>query len=188
MRQLLEPALAVGGGEDGRAGGKEPPVLEEGFDLEFEPGLAANGLIISLGGAFEQQPGGVGGLPDRFEFIEPEQSGQGKGIAAVLLVGLGADEAIVPGITDDDLLDVGTEELGDPAGEIGFFEHEAFVTGRNGLDVLNQSVWLGAKAPPLAFAALVIEMSEETILRVGIEAQPCYRGRVSHNEPFNVND
>jgi hypothetical protein len=105
-----------------------------------------------------------------------------------MFVGMGADEAIVPGITDDDLLDVGAEKLGDPAGEVGFFKHEAFVTGGNGFDVLNQSVWLSAEAPPLALDALVVEMSEETILRVGIEAQPCYRGSVSHNEPFNVND
>ena len=163
-------------------------MLEEGFDLEFEAGLAPDGIIVSLGGAFEEDARVVGGLPDGFEFIEAQESGQRKGIAAVVFVGMRADEPIVPGIADDDLLDVGSQELGDPAGEIGFFEHEAFVRGGDGLDMLNQGVRLGAEAPPLAFDALIIEMGEETILGVGIEAQPCYRGRVGHNEPFNVND
>jgi hypothetical protein len=76
-----------------------------------------------------------------------------------MLVGMGADEAIVPGITDDDLLDVRTEELNDPAGEIGFFEDEPFVGGCDGFDALNQSVWLCAEAPPFALDALVVEMS-----------------------------
>jgi hypothetical protein len=45
--------------------------LEEGFDLEFEAGLTPDGIIISLGGAFEEDPGVAGGLPDGFVFIEP---------------------------------------------------------------------------------------------------------------------
>lgn len=163
-------------------------MLEEGFDLELKAGLTPDGIIVSLGRAFEEDAGVVGGLPDGFEFIEAQEPGQGESIAAVLFVGMRADEAIVAGIADDELLDVGPQELGDPAGEIGFFEHEAFVFGGNGLDVLDEGVGLGAEAPPLAFAAVIIELGEQTILGVGIEAEPCYRGRVSHNEPFNVND
>lgn len=163
-------------------------MLEEGFELKLEAGLTPDGIIVSLGGTFEEDAGVVGGLPDRFVFIEAQESGQGESIAPVMLVGMRADETIVAGIADDDLLDVRPQELGDPAGEIGFFKHEALVGGRDGLDVLNQSVGLGAEAPPLAFDALVIEMSQETILGVGIKPQPCDRGRVSHNEPFNVND
>ena len=105
-----------------------------------------------------------------------------------MFVGMRADEAVVPGIADDQLLDMRPQELGDPTGEIGFFKHEPFVHGGNRLNVLDESIGLGAKAPPLAFNAMVIEMGEQTILGVGIEAQPCYRGSVSHNEPFNVND
>jgi hypothetical protein len=161
-------------------------MLEEGFDLEFEAGLAPDGIIVSLGRAFEENAGVIGGLPDGFVFIEAQESGQGKGVAAVVLVGMRTDEPIVPGITDDDLLDMGSQELGDPAGEIGFFEHEPLVGGGNGLNVLDEGVGLGAEAPPLAFDALIIEMGEETILGVGIEAQPCYRGSAGHNEPFIV--
>ena len=186
MRQLLKPARAVGGREDRGAGREEAPVLKEGFDLELEAGLTPDGIIVSLGGAFEEDAGVVGGLPDGFVFIEAQEPGQGEGIPPVMFVGMRADEAVVAGIADDELLDVGPQELGDPAGEIGFFEHEALVGGRNGLDVLNEGVRLGAKAPPFAFAALVIEMGEQTILGVGIEAQPCYRGSVDHNEPFIV--
>ena len=99
---------------------------------------------------------------------------------------MGADEAIAAGIADDQLLDVGPEELGEPAGEVGFFEDEAFVGGGNGLEMFAQGLGLGAEAPPALFGALIIEVSQDTILGVGIQAQPCYRGRVSHNEPFNV--
>ena len=104
-----------------------------------------------------------------------------------MLVGMGTDQAVVAGVADDDLVDVGPQELGDPAGEVGFFEHEAFVGSGDGFDMLNQSLGLGAEAPPPAFEALVIEMSQDTILGVGIQAQPCYSGSVGHNEPFDVN-
>ena len=109
MGQLPQPALPVGGLEktDG-TGGENTPVLEEGFDLKLEAGLAADGFIVSLGGAFEHQARGIGGLPDGFEFIEPEQPGQGEGVAAVMFVGMRTDEAIMTRVTDDDLLDVGT--------------------------------------------------------------------------------
>lgn len=161
-------------------------MLEERFDLEFEAGLTPDGIIVSLGGAFEEDARVFGGLPDGFVFIEAQESGQGESIAAVVLVGMRADETIVAGIADDELLDMRPQELGDPASEIGFFKHEPLVLGGNGLNVLDEGVGLSAKAPPLAFAAVVIEMGEQTILGVGIEAQPCYRGSVSHNEPFIV--
>lgn len=186
MRQLAQPALPVGGSEDRGAGGEEAPVLEEGFDLEFEPGLTPDSIIVSLGGAFEEDARVVGGLPDGFVFIQAKESGQRKGITPVLFVGMGTDEAIMAGIADDELLNMRTQELGDPAGEIGFFEHEALVAGGDGLDMLDQGVGLGAEAPPFEFCALIVELSQDTILGVGIEAQPCYRGSVVHNEPFIV--
>jgi hypothetical protein len=45
-------------------------MLEEGFDLEFEAGLALDGIFISLGDAFEEDALILGGLPDRFELVE----------------------------------------------------------------------------------------------------------------------
>lgn len=66
--QLVQPELAAGLGKDGGAGGEQAPMLEEGFDFEFEPGLAADGVIVSQGGAFEEDAEFVGGLPNRFEF------------------------------------------------------------------------------------------------------------------------
>ena len=42
--------------------------------------------------------------------------------------------AVAAGVADDELLDMGFEELADPAGEVGLFEHEAFVGGGDGLD------------------------------------------------------
>jgi hypothetical protein len=188
MRQLFQPKAASGFGKNSGAGGEEAPMLVKGFDLELEAGLAADGVIVGLGGAFEEDAQIAGGLPDRLVFIEPEQAGQGKGVAAVMLVGVGTDEAIAPGIADDDLLEVRAEELSDPAGQVGFFEDESFVGGGDGLDMLDEGVGLGTKAPPFEFVALIVEVSEDTILGVGIQAQPCYRGRISHNEPFYVND
>jgi hypothetical protein len=40
-----------------------------------------------------------------------QQAGQREGVAAVVLVGIVADAAIAAGITDDELLDVGLEQL-----------------------------------------------------------------------------
>jgi len=180
LGQLFQPKGASGLGKDGGAGGEEAPMLEEGFDLELEAGLAADGVVISLGGAFEEDALIAGGLPDGFVFMEAQEAGQGKGVAAVMLVGVGTDEAIAAGIADDHLLDMRAQELGDPAGEVGFLEHEAFVGGGDGLDLLEEGVRLGAKAPPVEFVALIVEVSEHTILGVGIQAQPGYRGIVNH--------
>lgn len=105
-----------------------------------------------------------------------------------MFVGMRTDETIAAGVTDDDLLEVGPKEPDDPAGQVGFFEHEAFVGSGDGLDMFHQGIGLGTKAPPFEFTALIVEVSQDTILGVGIQAKPCYRSRVSHNEPFYVND
>ena len=68
-----------------------------------------------MGAAFEEDALGVGGLPDGFEFVEAQQAGQGEGVALIVLVMIVADEAVAAGITDDELLDVGQEELAEPA-------------------------------------------------------------------------
>ena len=70
-----------------------------------------------------------------------------------------ADEAVAAGIADDDLLDMRLEELADPAGEVGFFEHEVLVGGGDGLDMLDELLGLGGEAPPLDFGALIVELS-----------------------------
>ena len=127
-----------------------------------------------------------GGLPDGFEFVEAQEAGQGEGIAAVMLVGIVADEAVATGITDDDLLDVGFEQLADPPGEIGFFEHEAFVGGGNGLNMFDEELGLGGELPPLEFGAVIVELTQNAIFGVGIQTEPCYRGSVIHNKPLVV--
>ena len=120
-------------------------MLEEGFELELEAGLALDGVFVAFGDALEEDALGVGGLPDGFEFVEAQEAGQGEGIAFVMLVVVVADEAVAAGITDDELLDVGFEELANPAGEIGFFEHQALVGGGNGLDMLDQLFGAGGE-------------------------------------------
>jgi hypothetical protein len=110
-------------------------MLEEGFELELEPGLAQDRVFISFGGAFEKDALIVGGLPHGFEFVEAQEAGQRKGIAAVVFVGILTDEAVAPGIANDELFDQWLQELADPTGEVGFFEHEAFVGGGDGLDM-----------------------------------------------------
>ena len=97
-----------------------------------------------------------------------------------MLVGIVADEAIATGITDDDLLDVGFEQLADPAGEVGFFEHEAFVGGGDGLDMFDEELGLGGELPPLDFGAVIVELAEDAIFGVGFQTEPCYRGSVIH--------
>jgi hypothetical protein len=101
-------------------------------------------------------------------------------------VGIVADEAVATGITDDDLLDVGFEQLADPPGEIGFFEHEAFVGGGNGLNIFDEELGLGGELPPLDFGAVIVELTQNAIFGVGIQTEPCYRGSVIHNKPLVV--
>lgn len=163
-------------------------MLEEGFDLELEAGLAQDGVFVGLGGALEEDALIVGGLPDGFEFVETEEPGQCEGVAAVVLVGILADEAVAAGIANDELLDLRLEQLADPAGEVGFFEHEAFDGGRDGLDMFEELLGLSREAPAIEFGALVVELSQDAISGVGIQAEPCYRSGVSHNKPLVMVD
>jgi hypothetical protein len=38
----------------------------------------------------------------------------------------------------------------------------------------------------VAFAALIIQVREDTVFGMGIQAEPCYSGSVIHNEPLVV--
>src|ERR1022692_1327770 len=98
-----------------------------------------------------------------------------------------ADEAVAARIAEDELLDMRLEELGDPAGEVGLFEHEALVGGGNVLDMLHQEGRLGGEAPPFEFGALIVEVPEDALFGVGIQTEPCYRC-VIHNKPLVVVD
>ena len=186
--QLFQPSRAARFGKDGGAGGEEAPVLEEGFDLELEAGLAQDGLFVGLGGAFEEDALVVGGLPDGFEFIEAQEAGQGEGVAPVVFMGILADEAIAAGIANDQLLDVGFEQLADPAGQIGFLEHEAFVGGGDGLDVVEELLGIGGETPPAALGALIVQLGQNAISGVGIQPEPCYRRSIRHREPWVMVD
>ena len=161
-------------------------MLEQGFELELEPGLALHGIFISLRAAFEEHAVWVGGLPDGFEFVEAQEAGQGEGVAAIVLVRIVTDQVIAAGVTDDELLDVGPEELAEPAGEVGFFEHEPLVGGGDGLQVREELLGRGGKLPPLEFAALIVELTEDAVFGVGIQPEPCYSGGIIHNEPWVV--
>ena len=161
-------------------------MLEERFELEFKAGLAQDGVFVGLCGALEENALIIGGLPDRFEFVKAQKAGEGKGIAAVMLVGILADQAVAAGIAHDELLDVRVEELGDPAGEVGFFEHEVFDGDGDGLDVFEELPGIGRKTPVVDFVALVVELSQDAISGVGIQAEPCYRRDENHNEPWVV--
>ena len=161
-------------------------MLEEGFELELEAGLAQDGVFVAFGEAFEEDALWVGGLPDRLEFVKAQEAGQSEGIAAIMFVVIVADEAVAAGVADDELLDMGFEELADPAGEVGLFEHEAFVGGGDGLDMLDQELGLGGELPPLEFSALIVEVAQDAVFGVGIQAEPCYRVDVIHNKPLVV--
>src|ERR1039458_10447704 len=97
-------------------------MLEEGLELELEAGLAQDGVFITFGDALEEDALIIGGLPDGFEFVEAQEAGQREGVAAVMLVGILADETVAAGIADDELPDMGREELGDATREVGTLE------------------------------------------------------------------
>ena len=159
-------------------------MLEESFELELEAGLALDGVFVGLGAAFEEDALRFDGLPDGFKFVEAQEAGQREGIAAIVFVMILADEMVAASVTDDELLDVGFEELAQPAGEVGFLEHEPLVGGGDGLDLGDELVGLGGELPPLELGAVIIEVSEDAVFGVGIEAQPCYSGSIIHNEPL----
>ena len=163
-------------------------MLEEGFELELEAGLALDGIFVAFGDAFEEDALSFGGLPDGFEFVEPQEPGQGEGIAFIMFVVILADEAVAARITDDELLDMRLKQLAEPAGEVGLFEHEVLLGGGNGLDMLHELFRLGGEAPPLDFGAVIIKLTEDTIFGVGIQAEPGYAVAVIHNKPFVVVD
>jgi hypothetical protein len=81
---------------------------------------------------------------------------------------------------------MGLEEQANPAGKIGFFEHEPLVGGGDGLDMLDQELGLGGELPPLGFDATIVELTGDAVFGVGIQAEPCYRVGVIHNKPFVV--
>jgi hypothetical protein len=103
-------------------------------------------------------------------------------------VGVLADEAIAAGIANDELLDLRLEELCDPAGEVGFFEHETFDGGRDGLDMFEELLGMSREAPAVEFGAVIVELSQNAISGVGIQSEPCYSRGVSHNKPLVVVD
>jgi hypothetical protein len=76
--------------------------------------------------------------------------------------------------------------LGDAAGKIGFFEHEAFDRGRDGLDIAEELLGISRETPVIDFVALIVELSQHAVFGVGIQAEPCYRGTVIHNKPLVV--
>jgi hypothetical protein len=51
-----------------------------------------------------------------------------------------------------------------PAGEVGLFEHEPLVGGGDGLNLGGEFFGLGGKLPPVEFAALVIQVTEQQFL------------------------
>jgi hypothetical protein len=139
-----------------------------------------------LSGAFEKDALIIGGLPDGPVFVEAQEAGEREGVAAVVLMGILADETVAAGITDDELLDMRPEELTDPAGEVGFFEHETFDGGGDGLEMFEELPGLRRETPVIDFIALVVELGQHAISGVGIQAQPCYRRGVCHNIPLVV--
>jgi len=181
--QLFQPTRPASFGKDDGPRGKETPMLEEGFELELEAGLAQDRVFVGLGGALEEDALVVGGLPDGPVFVEAQEAGQREGIPAVVLMGILADEAIAAGIANDELLDVRLKELGDPAGKIGFFEHETFDGGRDGLDISEELLGISRETPVIDFVALIVEVSQHAVFGVGIQSEPCYRGSVIHNKP-----
>jgi len=184
--QLLQPTQPAGFGKDGGAGGKETPMLEEGFELELEAGLTQDRVFVGLGGALEEDALIVGGLPDGPVFAQAQETGQCEGVPPVVLVGILADQAVATGIANDELLDLGLKQLSDPAGEVGLFEHEPFDGDGDGLDLFEESVGIGGETPVIDFIALVVELGQHAISGVGIQAEPGYSRGVSHNEPLVV--
>ncbi len=69
---------------------------------------------------------------------------------------------------------VRTQQLPEPAGQIGLFEGQALVRRGNGPHVRQEFIGLGGDVPEAALPAVIVELGEHAILRVSIQPQPCY--------------
>ena len=125
-------------------------------------------------GGFEKGALIAGRLPDGFDFAQPIKPGEVEGIALIVLVGMGTDQAIVPRIADRQLRDVRLEQLAEPARQIGFLQHEPFVGRSDEADLLDECIGAGGQPPPLLLRPVVIELGQHTIFGVGIQPDPCY--------------
>ncbi len=143
-------------------------MLEGRFDL------LQGRFLVGLSGALEEGALVGGHLPDRFQFIEPEEPGQPEGIARIFFVGMRADELVVPRVAHEQLRHVRTQQLPEPAGQIGLFEGQALVRRGDGLHVRDEFIGLGGDAPEAALPAVIVELGQHAILRVSIQLQPCY--------------
>jgi hypothetical protein len=54
------------------------------------------------------------------------------------------------------------------------------------LDMFEELLGISRETPVIDFIALIVELGQHTISGVGIQAEPCYRSGVSHNEPLVV--
>jgi hypothetical protein len=54
------------------------------------------------------------------------------------------------------------------------------------LDMFEELLGIGRETPVLDFVAVIVEVAQHAISGVGIQAEPCYRRSVSHNEPLVV--
>ncbi len=88
------------------------------------------------------------------------QCGKG-GLDLLLALGLAKDVALV------ELLDLRTGELPKPAGEVRFFEREAFVAGRNGADLGGDGLEPGGQSPALAWRTVAVLLGEHAMVGRG---------------------
>jgi hypothetical protein len=84
----------------------------------------------------------VGTDPDFLEMSEGKQGAKGSHVVFIALVGIGADEFIEARFANDELLDVGAQELGGPAGKRRGFQGETH-TGASQKSDLGDKIFSG---------------------------------------------
>ncbi len=149
-------------------------MLEGGFDLLLQLRLAQDRFLVALRGAFEEGARVGGHLPDGLEFAQAQEAREVERIALVLLVGMRADELVVPRVADDELLHVRAQQLPEPAGQVGFLQGQSLVARGDGLHLRDELVALRGQAPETALGAVVVELGKDAILGVRIQPQPGY--------------
>ena len=158
--------------EDPRAGDRgKADAFEEGLDLVFGADAILLDVEVMLNGALESEAISVASVEDFLEPAETEQFGEPLGIGFVILLGIAGDPPVLLGVTADDSLAVGTEQLDSPVRHGGLLQDDVFVRGANCFDSLDEVVAGGAKASSGEPLAGLVEDDQDGGGAVDVEAE-----------------
>jgi hypothetical protein len=80
--------------------------------------------VVVLNDALELHPVGVVGVVDFLDEVAAEELGDPASVSAIVLVAVPGDPGVSLGVADDEPVDLGSEDAGEPLGHLAFFDGE----------------------------------------------------------------